>query len=669
MSHGNKLLNPSTCLSPTVQNLICETWKISCNKLQTTFSANGTKYVNEDGSLDWVNLREVTFKDFDISSTPEDFHLCVTRLVPVSLQCHDFISDITAETFTELFRNKLMLTGQWQVFLECFHLLQSKNEVNSVLSLLLCTAALERALGDVFLMKNSPCPFLLKDLLATDELREIFSDVAIFTLHILIGPPRSLNLRNVAWHGFAAPSEIPKQYVSFLMVFTASLTIQCDTLNSQLTTGINHRQPFQLSHFQHCKDLFPDITSEDVISIQQLFKTSDFILPIMQQYWQAALQYYANRRYGLCCVLLLPQLENSLRRLFCAANRCPERVLTAESSVFYTTFDEILSSTQPSGEVNEIVTELGDSYMELLNDLLIYLEGPRIRDHISHGEVDILQLHQSVANHLLCVCIAFCLKYSTQDIREHADTKLTSIRDAAANYRSCFHPVAYLKRSLISLSTELTNLEDLPKPDSSDGATTSHLLSGIGCDKLQKIIRAILENSIFSDEVKYDSLPLRPTLSLDFLHGIVLKVTQLTVSTLYMTRTQLEVVSLLRRITSHGIVVVKQIIEVSETRFQQWQSKQLRSRQRNNYMKFLKSVPLIFLGLSVVVLIIATQLGSISSLPQLQGKSYQQHLKYLKGALQYVENLSTLTSLEKNKWDESCKLTEDFLDRTERFYS
>ena len=39
------------------------------------------------------------------------------------------------------------------------------------------------------------------------------------------------------------------------------------------------------------------------------------------------------------------------------------------------------------GRPNALVKELGTPYMEMLLDLLIHPEGPRLRDRISHGEV------------------------------------------------------------------------------------------------------------------------------------------------------------------------------------------------------------------------------------------------------------------------------------------
>ena len=40
-------------------------------------------------------------------------------------------------------------------------------------------------------------------------------------------------------------------------------------------------------------------------------------------------------------MIMLPQLEHSLRRLYASANDMPERVQTAESAEFYTTFNEV----------------------------------------------------------------------------------------------------------------------------------------------------------------------------------------------------------------------------------------------------------------------------------------------------------------------------------------
>ena len=57
--------------------------------------------------------------------------------------------------------------------------------------------------------------------------------------------------------------------------------------------------------------------------------------------------------------------------------------------------------------------------------------------------------------------------------------------------------------------------------------------------------------------------------------------------TLFRPRNELEVVALLRRIIHENLVVVGNVVKTSEERFHLWQGKNLRSRQRNNYVRLL----------------------------------------------------------------------------------
>jgi len=44
-------------------------------------------------------------------------------------------------------------------------------------------------------------------------------------LRIVIGPPTSLNLRNIVWHGFPFPDEVPARYTCSTFVITQVLHI------------------------------------------------------------------------------------------------------------------------------------------------------------------------------------------------------------------------------------------------------------------------------------------------------------------------------------------------------------------------------------------------------------------------------------------------------------
>ena len=66
------------------------------------------------------------------------------------------------------------------------------------------------------------------------------------------------------------------------------------------------------------------------------------------------------------------------------ANDCPTRLRTAETAKFYTTLAEI-TAKEFEGRENAAIARLGDPFVELLFDLFILPEGPRLRDKVILG--------------------------------------------------------------------------------------------------------------------------------------------------------------------------------------------------------------------------------------------------------------------------------------------
>jgi len=66
----------------------------------------------------------------------------------------------------------------------------------------------------LFLVQGSKCPFLLRDLLSSKELQVLCEPHRMKMFQIFLGGPLSLNLRNLVWHGFVAPGEIPLRFVA-----------------------------------------------------------------------------------------------------------------------------------------------------------------------------------------------------------------------------------------------------------------------------------------------------------------------------------------------------------------------------------------------------------------------------------------------------------------------
>jgi hypothetical protein len=102
-----------------------------------------------------------------------------------------------------------------------------------------------------------------------------------------------------------------------------------------------------------------ELYDSDIGCIERLFADSFFVPASMLPLWMAGLTAFKHQRYHHSLVLLLPALEHGLRRVFACVNHCPHRVLTAESTALYTTFDEILSPTLQDLSPNRLHHEIG----------------------------------------------------------------------------------------------------------------------------------------------------------------------------------------------------------------------------------------------------------------------------------------------------------------------
>ena len=60
----------------------------------------------------------------------------------------------------------------------------------------------------------------------------------------------------------------------------------------------------------------------------------------------------------------------------------------------------------------------------MLFDLLVHPEGPRLRDRVSHGEVDIKHLPQPLATYTLGLCAALCIQRCS-DLTPDQNVRLT----------------------------------------------------------------------------------------------------------------------------------------------------------------------------------------------------------------------------------------------------
>ncbi|KAM7062453.1 endoplasmic reticulum membrane-associated RNA degradation protein isoform 3-T5 [Acridotheres tristis] len=638
----------TTCLSQPVHYAIC---KLGFEK-KDTYDINNV--LSGNGEVCWQAVTEhVCYLESDESV---DYIKSIRSLGPVCESVNLYFKSLSKEQFVIQYASWFHWTNcTEQVFLEVFDVLQYTQTTEIDLGLMKLTSCLERALGDVYLLKgNDCCPFLLRDLLASEQLADVFGQAVMNVLRVFIGSPHGLNLRNVLWHGFASPQEIPAKYCAMLLLLTAGLGQLLQTYLLQ-TKGVLVHRPYVIFISLEELDAFPDLNDEILSIAEELVKLSSFVLKTMLPFWITALTAFRKNRYADSVILLLPQLEVGLRLLFTTTNKCPNRLLTAESSAFYTTFDEMLAKHLDNEEVNQLPVVLEEPAMDFLWDFLNHQEGPRIRDRLSHGEINLETFPREVANQIIGFAITILCRFSDEDMysfKEHMVLK--PLMNCASCYRSRFHPISRLKKQVLECMKSIQLWPELPivpeeqvekikRLEANAEADTSILISEI----ISQLQHYMPQNFFSSDD------PINSVLT----ERLLVELCDTRICTLYSPRPVLEVVAVLRRISAQCHQVSQQVIAGAGLRYTQWVNKTLRSRQRHNYRRMLNSIKFLSPVLRLILLLISLELVSVHSVCKKNPFDYQQYLKFLKSVLQYTENLVTYTSPEKNKWDETMELT------------
>ncbi|XP_051469236.1 endoplasmic reticulum membrane-associated RNA degradation protein isoform X1 [Apus apus] len=637
----------TTCLSPPVRYVIC---KLGYEKKDTYDISN---ILSENGEVCWQAVTDhVCYLESDQSV---DYIKSIRSLGPVCESVNLHFKSLTKDQFVVQYALWFHWTNYTELFIEIFDVLRYSQTTEVALGLMKLTSCLERALGDVYLLIGRDCPFLLRDLIASEQLALVFGQAVMNVLKVFIGSPSGLNLRNVLWHGFASPQEIPAKYCAMLLFLTAGLGQLLQIYLLQTKFILVHR-PYVIFSSLEELEVFPDLNNEALSVAEELVKLSSFVLKTMLPFWMAALTAFKQSRYADCVILLLPQLEVGLRLLFTTTNKCPNRMLTAESSALYTTFDEMLARNLDNEEVNQLPAVLEEPAMEFLWDFLNHQEGPRIRDRLSHGEIDLKAFPKEVANQIVAFAITLLCRFSDEDMfafKEHLVIK--PLMNCASCYRSRFHPISQLKKQVLECMKSIHLWPELPAVPEEYIGTMKGLEGNSEASTLILMISEIIsqlqqympQNCYSSDD------PVNSVLT----ERLLAEVCAMHVCTLYSPRPVLEILVVLRKISTQCHQVSKQVIASTELRYKQWMNKTLRSRQRHNYLRMLNSIKLLSPMLRLILVLITLELVNIHLVSKKNPFDYQQYLKFLKSILQYTENLVTYTSPEKNKWDETMELT------------
>ncbi|GAB1300542.1 ER membrane-associated RNA degradation [Apodemus speciosus] len=638
----------TTCLSPLVHDLICNLG------FELTEICDINKIVTQNGEVQWKAITDrVSYAALGQSL---DYRRSVQQLGPVCEAAHLHISSLTRAQFEVRYSPWYQWTTYPELFLEIVDALETSQCAAISLSVMKLAACLERALGDVFLLIGKECPFLLRDLLASAELTQVFGHAVMDVLKVFIGSPCGLNLRNVLWHGFASPHDIPPKYCSAMLLLTAGLGQLLKSYLHHTKVTLAHRPSVTLANLEDVI-VFPECDLRGTLSIrdsddeiQLSIKNHVAILGTGSEQVQVPqcrlhclgggcsavtetpADMLRSHRFADCAMLLLSQLEAGLRRIFAAVNKCPDRLLTAESTILYTTFDEILAQHMSDGSINQLPGFLGEPAMEFLWDLLNYQEGPRIRDRLSHGEINLREFPEVAASHLLSFSLVLLLRFTEEDAlsepKEEAAAQL--LVSLAEGYRSRCHPAFQLQKQIV-LSCErslgMWPVPPLPEECCQEVGRLEGNSEACACNSLISKILCELCHYVPGSACAVDGLDGLPS---DKWSQLLSELCSTRIPTLFCPRIVLEVVGALRGISSQCQRVSDQVIASLQLRHRQWVERRLRSRQRQNYGRMLSSVGLLRSVLSLISLLLALELVSVHAVRGKGAQEQQQYLRVLK---------------------------------------
>ena len=499
----------------------------------------------------------------------------------------------------------LSWTSHPALILESWNVWDGGGDTVGLELLLLLSPVLERSLGDLLTSVSglAKVPALLRDLLRREELEGVLGADCLLFLRLLLGSPFSLNLRNLVWHGFAAPHHISKAFASALLII-----FPC--IGDILKEGeliIRKRELGSLSRVQLIHDANPNLPCSDSSALLKLASDSN-LPPPLHNLLLHGLQHRDAARHLPSCLILLPLVEAVLRMKYVAANNCPHRLITAEATELYTTFTEMLT------ERSKLEDEVGEGLLLLMMDLFILPSGPRARDRLSHGEIAVEEEEENLAS-LGSILLAILLHLISP-----SDNALPLIQSA-------FHPAARLAKSLVSSFEALASLEKVEM-----AAREEVLAFQTDPAQLPEVSTAVPDNS---DKTK----KLKPFCG----------------SCMYRPKQEYEVLSLLER-TGRKLIEALVRLEVNlEVRREAWKSRDMRSRARNTHVRLVAAVPNIRKTLLLLTIFLFEQLSDKDALGELSPVEFSARVKSLKKILKAVENISELVETKTNKWEEALK--------------
>lgn len=288
-----------------------------------------------------------------------------------------------------------------------------------------------------------------------------------------------MNLRNIIWHGFPRSSTVPNYYATTLLLILHSLGV---LLNKQLESAsfqlkqkplIKDFNEYLQPMFQknNCKFSHGDnvefqktLLQLEQTLLEEVKRTTYFRDGNYVTIWLELFQLYKQHQYLRFVILAVPQIELLLRCHYGQANGVE---IMAKLNDYYVIIDTIFSDEVPENlllngakaSVNKLLNfnrndgtgTVPEGCFKILYDLFLDSDGCRLRDRVSHGEVDLLALNNSNLSSLLMHVLVVLLRFSgTEDI----------CLDSVQCYESVYHLNCRSRNQLLRVHGEFQGFNE-----------------------------------------------------------------------------------------------------------------------------------------------------------------------------------------------------------------
>ena len=351
------------------------------------------------------------------------------------------------------------------------NLFDCENLIKLELAYLTLFPIVERCLGNliysIYYFNASKVPFLLKDLVNDCQLAKFFSiqqQNLIGLLKLLVYTPKSLNLRYLSWHGFLNPNQYNQDYIHFFKALICAINYE---LNAKVKYGELNLKPRNKLSLDKVKinqenlKLFSNFRNKHRNNCIKVIENSHLIEEIRRPLWKYVYEDSEESSFNLM-IYILPQLEHILRKLYSLVNVSDYDVEIAYTDEFYLTINHLLQLKLGNNETNYLIRLIGNGKLIfLIFEYLNYLDGPRLRDRLSHGE---LKPSEVCDEHFLNVLLFTCIQLAKLVIEVDGINEESAFNDFSNsiyhNYEPTYHPITCLQSELFSLLELSSELND-----------------------------------------------------------------------------------------------------------------------------------------------------------------------------------------------------------------